>query len=136
MVNSVIKGNEQSGYPAFYYAGHYGDELAASGITVSGSLVGSRWFMPCNSEWALICTGLGIGESPTKYYTTLTKPLLVDVACTQMGGDKMHGKYFWSSSYFAFESWAEVVWFNNTSFKRNTINIVVHDDSVFHIESF
>lgn len=132
MVSSVIKGNEQSGYPAFYYAGHYGDELAASGITVSGSLVGSRWFMPCNSEWALICTGLGIGESPTNSYTTLTKPLLADVACTQMGGDKIYGKYFWSSSYFAYYKWAEVVWFNTDSEYLTYSSPTIGDSSTWH----
>lgn len=47
----TIKANEQTRYPAFYAAAHYGDELAAQGITLTGNMVGRKWFLPSVKEW-------------------------------------------------------------------------------------
>ena len=61
----TIKANEQTRYPAFYAAAHYGDELAAQGITLTGNMVGRKWFLPSVKEWVQLfnttipSTGLG-----------------------------------------------------------------------------
>ena len=44
---------EEYRYPAFYYAGHYGDEIAGKGITVTGPMVGRKWHLPSMGEWYL-----------------------------------------------------------------------------------
>ena len=46
---TTIKANSLD-FPAFYAAARYGDHLAASGITVSGSLVGRKWYLPAYGE--------------------------------------------------------------------------------------
>lgn len=61
--HTTIKANEQHNYPAFYYAGHYGEELAASGVTVSGNLIGKRWHLPSDGEWKYVYTALGKGNT-------------------------------------------------------------------------
>ena len=47
----TIKANEQTRYPAFYAAAHYDNELAAQGITLTGNMVGRKWFLPSVKEW-------------------------------------------------------------------------------------
>ena len=47
--DGTIKGNSLD-FPAFYVAGHWGDYLAANGITVSGSMVGRKWYLPALGE--------------------------------------------------------------------------------------
>ena len=47
----TIKANEQTRYPAFYAAAHYDEELAAQGITLTGNMVGRKWFLPSVKEW-------------------------------------------------------------------------------------
>ena len=61
----TIKANEQTRYPAFYAAAHYDNELAAQGITLTGNMVGRKWFLPSVKEWVQLfnttipSTGLG-----------------------------------------------------------------------------
>ena len=45
----TIKANSLD-YPAFYIAARYGNQLAANGITVSGSMVGRKWYLPAYGE--------------------------------------------------------------------------------------
>ena len=47
----TIKANEQTRYPAFYAAAHYDNELATQGITLTGNMVGRKWFLPSVKEW-------------------------------------------------------------------------------------
>ena len=47
----TIKANEQTRYPAYYAAAHYDEELAAQGITLTGNMVGRKWFLPSVKEW-------------------------------------------------------------------------------------
>ena len=47
----TIKANEQTRYPAFYAAAHYDEELATQGITLTGNMVGRKWFLPSVKEW-------------------------------------------------------------------------------------
>ena len=45
----TIKANSLD-YPAFYIAARYGTQLAANRITVSGSMVGRKWYLPAYGE--------------------------------------------------------------------------------------
>ena len=45
----TIKANSLD-YPAFYIAARYGNQLAANSITVSGSMVGRKWYLPAYGE--------------------------------------------------------------------------------------
>ena len=47
----TIKANEQTRYPAFYAAAHYDEELTTQGITLTGNMVGRKWFLPSVKEW-------------------------------------------------------------------------------------
>lgn len=70
----TIKGNEQTRYPAFYAAGHYGDELAASGVAVTGNMVGKKWFLGSVKEWIQLWKGEipgGLGHRPIADYGVL-----------------------------------------------------------------
>ena len=44
-----IKGNEKTLFPAFYYAGHYDEELAAQGVPITGSNIG-KWYLGSMGE--------------------------------------------------------------------------------------
>ena len=44
-----IKGNEKTLFPAFYYAGHYDEELAAQGTPITGSNIG-KWYLGSMGE--------------------------------------------------------------------------------------
>lgn len=86
--NTTIKANEKDKYPAFYYAGHYGDELAAAGITVSGNLVGRKWYMPSVGEIKDLYT-LVFGKLVYQNYGNRTFSAyddLINQAVTRVGG--------------------------------------------------
>ena len=78
----TIKANEQTRYPAYYAAAHYGDELAAQGITLTGDIVGRKWFLPSAKEWIDLFggittlpgsgTGVGVGHRTFDYGAAMT----------------------------------------------------------------
>lgn len=78
----TIKANEQTRYPAYYAAAHYGDELAAQGITLTGNMVGRKWFLPSVKEWLDLFggittlpgsgSGIGLGSSTFDYGAAMT----------------------------------------------------------------
>ena len=78
----TIKANEQTRYPAYYAAAHYGDELAAQGITLTGDMVGRKWFLPSAKEWIDLFggittlpgsgTGIGVGNRTFDYGAAMT----------------------------------------------------------------
>ncbi len=94
---TTIKANSQTLYPAFYYAGHYGDELANSGISVSGTLATKKWHLPSFGEWKYLETFLlGVDRA------------ILTEGFTQVGGNNPNGSY-WASTelwdYFAGYNW-------------------------------
>lgn len=96
------KGEQQTDYPAFYYAGNYGNELSNSGITVTGSMVGKKWHLPSNGEWKYFYRALGIGTTSSMSYD-INSPyygLLAVSAFTQVGGT-LDYSWRWSSSEFS-----------------------------------
>lgn len=94
---TTIKANSKTLYPAFYYAGHYGDELTNSGISVSGTLATKKWYLPSFGEWKYLETFL-----PNVNRTIVTEGF------TQVGGNNPNGNY-WASTelwdYFAGYNW-------------------------------
>ena len=78
----TIKANEQTRYPAYYAAAHYGDELAAQGITLTGDMVGRKWFLPSAKEWLDLFggittlpgsgSGIGVGNRTFDYGAAMT----------------------------------------------------------------
>ena len=46
-------------YPAFYAAGHYRQQLTASGITLTNGMESKDWYLPSNGELAYIATEFG-----------------------------------------------------------------------------
>ena len=78
----TIKANEQIRYPAYYAAAHYGDELAAQGITLTGDMVGRKWFLPSAKEWIDLFGGIttlpgsgsgnGVGNRTFDYGAAMT----------------------------------------------------------------
>ena len=94
----TIKANEQTRYPAYYAAAHYGDELAAQGITLTGDMVGRKWFLPSAKEWLDLFggittlpgsgSGIGVGNRTFDY----------GAAMTATGGTYKQGWYTFATS--------------------------------------
>ena len=53
----TIKANDQTHYPAFYAAAHYTPTLP-SGVNLTGSIVGKKWYLPSLGEIMYLCTGI------------------------------------------------------------------------------
>lgn len=79
--NGTIKANQQTLYPAFYAAGHYNP-----GVTVSGTLVGKKWYLAGGGEWVTyINQGLGFARDTEKKYN-VSYGILLKEALTRVGG--------------------------------------------------
>ena len=76
---TTVKAN-QTTFPAFYAAGHYDP-----GVTVSGTLVSKKWYLPGLGEWLTYGTkNLGFAKDLDYFYG-----VLVDEAFTKVGGTKL-----------------------------------------------
>ena len=91
-------------FPAFYIAAHYSDELAASGVTVSGTLIGKKWHLPSNGEWKYFFKALGLGDDSNLAFNSSMNwgGLLANEAFKQVGGHEFNFynddyKRYWSS---------------------------------------
>ena len=78
----VIRGNDQTNYPAFYIAGTYDP-----GTTVTGANV-SKWYLPTLGQWStalqVLNTGIATQLYPSNHNSWEIK--LADLAFTQVGG--------------------------------------------------
>ena len=95
--NQHIPKGSQSGFPAFYYAGQYNP-----GVTISGGLVGKRWYLPACGEWKYIFTTIAFGDvaalnALTYYGAVNCYSNLANEAFTQVGGNAMNYNH-WTSS--------------------------------------
>ena len=76
-------------FPPFYYAGHYGEELAAKGIPATGTLAGKKWYLPANGELANLYTMLTLGETfPAIGFSYTMYNAMLTNAMGQVGGVK------------------------------------------------
>lgn len=93
---STIKANEQTRYPAFYYAAHYNP-----GVSLTSTLIGKRWYLPAVGEWVAVFTSLMFGDPSqlTVYYNEYpcyTRAL--NNAFKKVGGELPDGS--WLSTEF------------------------------------
>ena len=83
--NGTIKANQQTLYPAFYAAGHYNP-----GVSVSGTLVGKKWYLAGGGEWVTyINQGLGFARDTEKKYN-VSYGILLKEALTRVGGKMLN----------------------------------------------
>ena len=80
--DGTIKANQQTAYPAFYAAGHYNP-----GVTVSGTLVGKKWYLPSLGE-LYTYGGKNLGFAENTDLTTFYG-IMVDEGITKIGGTKL-----------------------------------------------
>ena len=87
--DGTIKANQQTGFPAFYAAGHYNP-----GVPVSGTLVGKKWYLAGCGEWrTYVNRNFGFSEDYTFMYMAL-----VDECFTKVGGTKIIDKWYVQST--------------------------------------
>ena len=93
--NGTIKANQQTLYPAFYAAGHYNP-----GVSVSGTLVGKKWYLAGGGEWVTyINQGLGFARDTEKKYN-VSYGILLKEALTRVGGKMLDtDRLEWGKSY-------------------------------------
>ena len=97
------KGDNKTDFPAFYAAGHYGDELAAK-VTLTNGMENKKWYLPGAGEWLYLYTVFGKGDLMDLNWDTYTwnhyAPCTVshtNAIFTQVGG--MYAKdQYWSST--------------------------------------
>ena len=51
------KGNNQWGFPAFYYAAHYNP-----GVTLTGAIANQKWYLPASGEWRTALDAMCLGQ--------------------------------------------------------------------------
>lgn len=117
--DNSIKANEQIKYPAFYVAAHYGDELTAAGINVTGTNV-SKWFLPSIRNWLTVFVTLA-NANVTNYqmYSPITTEDMqnnrIAPAFTNAGGEDIglstsHQKRYWISTTMAERSYGKTAY--------------------------
>ena len=96
MDNVTVKGSSPN-YPAFKAAGDY-----SPSVSVSGGMIGRRWYLPAYGEWKYVFSALGFGEniaSKTTWGAYNWYGILAQLAFTQVGGEAIQfQKYYWTAS--------------------------------------
>ena len=78
--DGTIKANQQTGFPAFYAAGHYDPD-----VTVSGTLVGKKWYLAGWGEWVKGIMYLDFNNNDT----SPIYGVLLNESFTKVGGTKI-----------------------------------------------
>lgn len=100
-----IKGqNYYNWFPGFSACANYNPPLP-TGVHISGTLVGKKWYLPAFGEWKYVFTALGFGDisQVTNWYTNYNwNKDLANIAFTQVGGRAItyNGQYYMSSSEY------------------------------------
>ena len=79
--DGTIKANQQTGFPAFYAAGHYDPD-----VTASGTLVGKKWYLAGWGEWVKGIMYLGFVNNND---TSPIYGVLLNESFTKVGGTKI-----------------------------------------------
>lgn len=79
--DGTIKANQQTGFPAFYAAGHYDPD-----VTASGTLVGKKWYLAGWGEWVKGIMYLGFVNNND---TFPIYGVLLNESFTKVGGTKI-----------------------------------------------
>lgn len=137
MDNTTVKGNS-SDFPAFKAAGDYNPG------SVSGTMIGKKWYLPAYGEWKYAFTVLGFGDITQvnrfdiyPWYGDLAR-----IAFTQVGGTALNPDNttaYWSSTECKLYSWqsarnAGVVYPRPGNFFWSTIE--KHWATAFHVRPF
>lgn len=56
-ISGQVKGNDQWGFPAFYYAAHYDP-----GVTLTGTIANQKWYLPAAGEWRTALDAISLGQ--------------------------------------------------------------------------
>ena len=98
MIPQVVKATSTD-FPAFKAVGDY-----TPGVSVSGPLVGKRWYLPSTGDWKyayLLGCGDPSGLAQIHDSWQYCYGRLADIAFTQVGGTEIARKTFWTSvEYF------------------------------------
>ena len=92
-----VKG-KRADFPAFKAAADY-----TPGVSVSGTMVGKKWYLPAMGEWGDMFVNLGFMKSyssETNWGSTHWYGYLCSLAFTQVGGNFSTADAYWSSSEF------------------------------------
>ena len=81
--DGTIKANQQTGFPAFYAAGHYDPD-----VTASGTLVGKKWYLAGWGEWVKGIMYLGFVNNNDNN-TSPIYGVLLNESFTKVGGTKI-----------------------------------------------
>nr|WP_315347175.1 hypothetical protein [Hoylesella enoeca] len=129
----TIKANEKNKFPAFYYAAHYDQDLVAAGITVSGNMVGRKWYLPSSGEWSTANVALGFADAgfPMGTYAFMWSIYnkITQAAFIAAGGSKDDSDENWSSTegihYTAFSNnaWSSAAMLSLGGYKINKYKI-------------
>lgn len=85
------KGDNKTDFPAFYAAGHYGDELAAK-VTLTNGMENKKWYLPAVGELCYVYSVLGKGNENDLMFSGQSyayNDKLVTSVFTQVGGGTM-----------------------------------------------
>ena len=117
-----IKGNEKTLFPAFYYAGHYDEELAAQGVPITGSNIG-KWYLGSMGEWFEMLKVLGYADEFEDAYDETgnneqirmhISPFIIKRAFKSAGGELADDAYWtaleaWDFGQYYNSAWLTVI---------------------------
>ena len=101
--NGDIKANNKEGYGAFYLAAHYNP-----GVTLTGDMVGKRWFFPAIGDWWAFLREFAANKTTPPTLPVAFPTAQVDAMFTNAGGIGLSSK---APSYiFSGNSASEADW--------------------------
>ena len=115
--NTTVKGTSDK-FPAFKAAGNYDP-----GVSVSGTMVGKKWYLPSYGEWKFFFTALLFGDTTkmSRYGFNIHEcdVWLAHIAFTQVGGTgfKNESMVYWTSTENKRYSW-QGVWYAGVIYIR------------------
>ena len=118
-----IKGNEKTLFPAFYYAGHYDEELAAQGVPITGSNIG-KWYLGSMGEWFEMLKVLGYSDEFEDAYEEARRqpqiyiPSFIIKRAFKPAGGELTDDAYWT----ALEAWDSSWYYNNAWFMQVDVN--------------
>lgn len=97
--DAVLRKGDNPQFPAFYYAGHYGEKLATK-VHLSNGMETKKWHLPSLGEWVYFCKAFGdVTDASLKWIGTPWNLDIATAACTQVGGGDLYSyEWVWSST--------------------------------------